>query len=236
MSIVLIFTNPKSWNEIDYDEYAHVKQAWKGLIPNDSRKVVECVLREGDSAKLENMEDRPPHDDGIYLVYDKMDQSSFDKLMEKCPVTDTIILVHTKGKWTIDTMPSCRLPNCKKGLHENYDDRYLYRPIYLILADNKGNKMQRVLDVLGWDPKAVWKAAAQVFMSGCMYPYNDDPGFLAAKDSLIANPALRELVLKFYEEIYPNEAKRNETPKKDRESYASALNTFCDDLFSLVWS
>lgn len=234
MSIVLIFTNPKRWNEIDFGDYLPVKQAWKDLIPNAERTVVECVLREGGSAKLEDMKDRPPHDDGIYLVYDRMDQSLFDKLMEKCPVADTFILVHTGGKWTIDKMPPCRLPNCKQGLHENTDS-YLYHPICLILADDQGNKMQRVLEVLGGDPKAVWKAAAQEFMSGCMYPYYDSPWFLAAKDRLMDNPDTRELVRKFYEEIYPNEKRRNEEPKKNRESYAEALKQFCEDLVAVVW-
>lgn len=234
MSRVLIFTNLKRWTGIDYGELSPVKTEWRGLIPNSTNSVVECVLREDASAQLRLVEDCSIHD-GIYLLYDKMDKSLFDKLMEQCPEEDTFILVHTSGDWTMDKIPSRLLPNCKEGLHENTDDHWLYRPIYLTLADNQGDKMQRVLKVLEADPKAIWDAAAQTFMSGCMYPYFDSPDFLAAKDRLIAYPATSELVRKFYEDIYPNVTKRGEEPPRTRENYSVELKEFCNALVAVFY-
>lgn len=230
MSRVLIFTSLLSWNGIDYGPYQTVKDNWKNGIPAKSREIVECVLDGQGPARLQTVEDLKNVGEGIYLVYDKMCEDTFERMLLQYPENDTFILVHDHGKWTYDLIPNRLRPNSRRGLHENTNPLLLYRSIYLILADEGGDKMERVLDVLGFSRRARLRKAALTFMSGCMIPYNGDPGFLAAKDLLSATLEVGGIVRKFYDEEYPNITKMGETPVRGRDSYRKQFIPVCDVL------
>lgn len=234
MSRVLIFTNWDSWDGIDYGPHQDVKDDWEDSIPDQSREIVECVLDGPGPAYLRVVDDLTVHD-GIYLVYDEMGEESFSKLEQQCSEDDTFILVHNHGRWTYGRIPSRLLHKCRKGLHENTNPSLLYRSIYLILADEGGDKMERVLDVLGFSRRARLRKAAQTFMSGCMTPYNGDPGFLAAKDLLSATLEVGGIVRKFYDEEYPNITKTGETPVRGYDSYRKQYIPVRDELNKAFW-
>lgn len=235
MSRVLIFTSLLSWNGIDYGPYQTVKASWKNGIPAKSREIVECVLDGQGPARLQTVEDLKNVGEGIYLVYDKMCQDTFERMLLQYPEDDTFILVHDHGKWTYDLIPDRLLPNSRRGLHENTNPRLLYRSVYLILADNEGNKMGRVLSVLGFGSRARLQKAAYAFLSGCMIPYNSDPNFLAAKDILSAAPDIGRIVKEFYENVYPNCSKSGEDPVRGYDCYKKQLILVRDVLNKALW-
>lgn len=226
MKRVLIFTDEDSWDDIDLAEYSNVKEQWDPLYPNDDRKAVKFDLSGDGPARLEVADDCLQ--DGVYLLYDDMDAATFHTLTDPCLGEETVVLVHTHGMWNKQTISPHLQLFCLEGSHTNYPDTKLYRPVFLILADNVGNKKDRVLAFLqkGW-----LQGTAHIFMSGCMTPYNANSDFLKAKDCLIAYPATSELVRAFYEDVYPNVTKRGEPPR----DYSNELKVFCKALVSVLW-
>lgn len=230
MKRVLIFTDVDSWDPIDLGDYSDVKDLWDPMYPDDLRKVVMFDLSGTGPASLVSVDDCLQ--EGVYLMYDEMDEVSFHNLTDSCTGEDTFVLVHTSGLWIKETIPAHLQKNCLEGKHINRDDSFLYCPVFRKLADESGNKMERVLDFL---VREQLRKACHLFLSGCMKPYNGDKDFLAAKDRLVADPRFGTLVHDFYENVYPNVTKAGERPPRTYRSYKGQFIPVRNALNATLW-
>lgn len=233
MKRVLIFTDIDSWDLIDLGEYNAVKEQWNVFYPNDSRPIVKCLFDKHGPAELEEVNDC--EQEGVYLVYDEISKSLFNTLMNQCSENDTMLLVHEHGDWTQVKIPQQLKGNCRSGRHENSEpEKFLYNPVFSILADNEGDKFARVIKILNPTEKDQLQNTILAFLMGCMIPYNEDPVFIEAKDKLISNPKCGSMVDNFYENQYPNSTKSGEEPPRSVIDYYEALTSVRDSLMEII--
>lgn len=219
MSIVLIFTNYDSWRPIhpsasSYDD-------WENNYPGDSSPIKKCVFHKGGPATLETA--TSCKEDGVYLVYDKINALSFADLEKLTREKESYVLVHSNGMYHEEDIPTQGKRMTRFGIH-NDDDHCLYYPCFEILTDGKGDELKRIVSLFNPSLEAVLR-----FLNECLMPGNANPQLEDSFKKICSdagnNEKVRKAVTGFYEKYKGH---------KSLEDYEEDLNQIRDILIDFA--
>lgn len=182
MNKVLVFTNAYRWNELSSCFEGIDEFLWdKPFQDIENSKLFKCGVNENNTAILQTTNDYLIPDEGVYLVYDSIDNDLLGNIISQCKDDNLFILVHTRGisKEQIDSFGV----NCIKqqGMH---DSTSYYYDVFEILTDKKPDKTSRIIKVVFMD------TVKKNFLSGCSIPHNNNDQFRLAYNILRKQPGL----------------------------------------------
>lgn len=151
MNKILVFTNAPRWSELrsqfDVDE-----TLWNAQYNTIADKLVLKYGIENGMAVLESMPQISFAEEGIYLVYDQIDKSRLNHLLEQCTNDESFALVHISGVQKSNLGQDVIV---LRGNHDTEDDHYFY-PLFDILTtievgDTVTTKENRIIDSIFLD-------------------------------------------------------------------------------------
>lgn len=169
---VLIFTNASRWESLSFAldlDLNLVDPNWRSNYPNPGTDVSEFEFTNNVS-KLNRVDitQNPITDkDGIFLVYDQLDQTVFDQLKSQCLNGNLYVLAHKSGKYDKSDFNAWNCQNVKEGSHMLTDD--YYPDIFRIITDGNANKMDRII-------RTVFKPSLELvlrYLHNCLVPTYD---------------------------------------------------------------
>ena len=135
----------------------------------------------------------PAHDlsidnEGVYLVYDEIDDNSLKFILNQCSNDELFVLYH-KGDELRNRISKFGV-YCKmvRGYH---DSASCYYDVFDILTDDNPNKTERIIHLV-FLPKI-----KEDFLLGCMTPNNNEDVFVHACNILRNLPYLNNLMEEF---------------------------------------
>ena len=169
MSVVLIFTCYSSW--IGIGSKIRNRAAWdSSSYPNADHPVKKCEFHSGQSAALKDPdEDLACLKDGVYLVYDKIENKLFSQLLDQTEKRESYVLVHEHGDHREKEIPSSGKRITISGIH-GPGTKYFYTPVFKILTDGNGNEQERIITLFNPPLEAVLR-----FLNECLKPNNTNP-------------------------------------------------------------
>lgn len=196
---ILVFTRFEQWNNFDILPGRVEEANWDDNYPDKDNNIliVKCVFLE-DSKKVFLVPidlNKFSNEEGVFLVYDSMDQNSFKTLEKQCEGDVVYVLTHSSGIWKQNGFSNWKV--CPlSGTHNNRNED-VYYPLFDILTDDKGDKMNRIVNTI-FKPR-ILKDTFYHFMLGCGVPKNQDPQLQQAYQSLLEIDELKDEVEKFYD-------------------------------------
>ena len=164
MNKVLVFTNKDSWGGISRSIRNRVK--WNDSYPDGNMSVRYVDYQNGEST-LKGVSELS--EEGVYLVYDKIDRQLLKQLLDGCEHDSLYVLIHSNGdynkKEVFDPWQNVCHIEIKEGLHVFSSAKY-YTPLFDILTDAEGNKLERSI-------KRIFmplKEAALELLNECLVP------------------------------------------------------------------
>lgn len=219
MSIVLIFTNFDSWRPIHPSPSTF--NDWSDNYPDELSPIKKCVFHKDGPATLETA--TSCEEDGVYLVYDKIDDSSFADLKKLTLEKESFVLVHYNGAYHEEDIPTQGKRTTKYGLH-NDDVQWSYYPIFEILTDGKGNEQERIVTLFNPPLEAVLR-----FLNECLKPGNTNPLLEELYQKILSDAKKEENVCKAVTEFY-----KKYKEKKELEDYEDDLTQIRDILIGFA--
>ena len=146
MNKILVFTNAPRWSELksqfDVDE-----ALWNAQYNTIAEKLVLKYNIDNGTAVLENLPELSINEEGIYFVYDQIDEPRLSHLLEQCLNDEVFALVHTSGVQKSNLGQDVIV---LRGNHDTEDENYFY-PLFDILTtievgDTVTTKMNRIID------------------------------------------------------------------------------------------
>ena len=147
MSKILIFTNKDSMESISILRDS-AKKAWGddfACFPEDDKPIYRCDFSPEGPAKL--TPETSCEKEGVYLIFDLIDETSAKALAEPCSEGEVLVLYHSHTKPdVVETFANLANPNrlLLKGQHEETHPELFYYPIFSTLLDEEGNKYSRI--------------------------------------------------------------------------------------------
>jgi hypothetical protein len=222
---VLVFTCYDKWSINIPGSVKKPVPEWNDLYPDKEHPIKECVFNPEcptpntlEDVVVDSLVDKT----GVFLVYDDINpKGPLFKKLKQCDGQDLYILAHTTGK--------CK-PECfagwdafvLEGSHQP-DSKLHYTPLFAILTDNVGNKLNRIIDTV-FKPYNKLEVVLQ-FLHGCLVPNNDDDSFESAYIKLLANNDIKADVEDFYVNTYSKQ-------QKNDSDYQKALSQLRDTLLN----
>ena len=214
MNKVLVFTNYSRWFELKHN-FDIDDVEWNNKYKNiQNDKVLKCGVNKQNMAMLLPVQDLLIDNEGVYLVYDEIDDNSLGFILNQCSNDDLFVLYHKSDELRIRITQFGIYCKMVRGYH---DSASYYYDVFDILTDNKPNKTERIIRLV-FLPKV--KAD---FLLGCMTPDNNSESFVHACNILrnipcLSNPMNDFLVL--YKNNYGSPQFKNKW-----EEIRNALNT-----------
>ena len=212
MSKILIFTNWDSWLKI-----ADVIKGTKWVedsYPDGDHPIVRCECETKEPAKLSFAENCK--EEGVYLIFDEIDESTFGLLKDQCKTGEVIILKHDHTPIEITSVFS-DLRNkvnptiiIKENARHEKQEQYLYRPVFETLNSADDNKIDLILKRLRPTDKEKLKETVLRFLMGSLKPNNTEKSFLTAYKDLCGQTSIGNDVKMFYEKSYKEKKSLNE--------------------------
>lgn len=139
---------------------------WKYSYPNENSPIAICVENQGASATLRPINDFS--EEGIYLVYDEIDNYLLDNLLKECKHNNDrlCVLIHSRGDY--NDLNYFNVRNniyTLRGIHEQ-ERIHFYEPVFDIIIDKDDNKLARVINSI-FMPEVI-----KGFLHECLVPNN----------------------------------------------------------------
>ena len=216
MTKLLIFTNADSLSNLEEDFHAVLREH---AFPTKKRPVV-LVKEDHAGVSIGFVDDFK--NEGLYLIYDKIDERALELLSDQCKDDDVYALVHTYPVWKDRIREIAGNERFREGNHIP-GNQYYYYPVFECLTDSGTDKIERIRDLLRLSEAERVRRAIQKFIIGCNTPYNDAPLFLQVYEELRSIDAFKKKVEGFYKDKYPNKDKKGETPTRNLLDYSAEL-------------
>lgn len=166
MNKVLIFTNAQRWNqlkaEFDVDDVL-----WNAKYNAIADKLVLKYSIVNGTAVLQEPLKLSADQEGIYFVYDKINEREFKPILGQCNNDDVFVLLHSEGITGNVFGPNAQV------LYGNHDteDRHFYYPLFDLLTrveagDSEADKLICIINKIF----KVFKEAALELLSECLEP------------------------------------------------------------------
>ena len=223
MTKLLIFTNADSLSNLEEDFHTALKEH---AFPTKKRPFV-LVKEDNSGVSISFVDDFK--NEGLYLIYDKIDESTLELLSTQCKDDVVYALVHTYPVWKNRIREITGNDRFREGNHIPGDQFYYYH-VFDCLTDLGTDKIKRICDLLRFSEGEKIGRAIQKFIIGCNTPYNDAPLFLKAYETLRSIDAFKEHVEGFYMDKYPNKDKKGEIPTRNILDYSAELAALNDYL------
>lgn len=223
MTKILIFTNADSLSNLEEDFHTALKEH---AFPTKKRSVV-LVKEDNTGVSIGFVDDFK--NEGLYLIYDKIDESTLELLSAQCKDDVVYALVHTYPVWKNRIREITGNDRFREGNHIPGDQHYYY-PVFDCITDSETNKIDRICNLLRYSEEEKIRRAIQKFVIGCNTPYNDAPLFVEAYEKLCSIEDVKERVESFYNDTYPNKDKKGETPTRSLSDYTAELTSLRDFL------
>ena len=179
MNKILVFTNKTSWRGMS--DSIRNKVDWDKSYPKEISPLALCVAEQSGKMTLQLVDNIS--EDGVYLVYDAIDNDKLASILNKCHSDFYYILIHRRPNVSV-------LSDWNKqsviisGMHENKDEEKYY-PLFKILTDDESDKTNRIIK------KVFMETIISNFTDGCRYPKNNSNQFLLAYNILRNNTCLK---------------------------------------------
>lgn len=147
---VLVFTQLEKWNNLDDIILTRVELAdWDDKYPNEFTTIVKFGFSKDTGAYLDKIDlNCISNEEGVFLVYDEIGEDSFKILKEQCNDDKIFVLTHTTGTCQQNSFNDWSMnPFVLSGSHTN-DKADFYNPLFDILTDKDGDKMERILNTI----------------------------------------------------------------------------------------
>ena len=148
MNKILVFTNPIRWNQLKH-EFEVDKTLWNAQYNTIVEKLVLKYDIVDGKAVLKNLPELSVKEEGIYFVYDQIDEAHLKNILGQCVNDEVFVLVHTSGV-KMNSLGHNII--AIQGNHDTEDEHYYY-PLFDILTtiekgDTVSTKVKRVIDSL----------------------------------------------------------------------------------------
>lgn len=148
MNKILVFTNPIRWNQLK-NEFDVDKTLWNAQYNTIVEKLVLKYDIVDGKAVLKNLPELSVKEEGIYFVYDQIDEAHLKNILGQCVNDEVFVLVHTSGV-KMNSLGHNII--AIQGNHDTEDEHYYY-PLFDILTtiekgDTVSTKVKRVIDSL----------------------------------------------------------------------------------------
>ena len=123
---------------------------WDDKYPNENNPIVKFGFPNTSGNAYLNPVDLNgiSNEEGIFLVYDNIDNDRFETLKEQCNGDKVFVLTHTTGNCQQNHFNDWNMnPVVLSGSHTN-DKADFYNPLFNILTDKDGDKMERILNTI----------------------------------------------------------------------------------------
>lgn len=166
MNKILVFTNAERWNqlraEFDVDD-----TLWNAHYNTIDKNIVLKYGIEKGQAVLQEIPDFAILDEGIYLVYDQIEETKLKLLLNNCANDSLFVLLHNRGAKRNSFSEGNMV---LKGNHDTEDAHYYY-PLFNLLTsisagDTVANKTNHII-------KSIFmplKEAALELLNECLVP------------------------------------------------------------------
>ena len=166
MNKVLVFTNPQRWNQLKA-QFDVDNSLWNARYNTIAEKMVlKYGIKDG-TAVLEELPKLTFEEEGIYFVYDQIDETKLKQLLGQCANDEVFALIHTNG------VRKESLSDDIIVLHGNHDteDNHYYFPLFDSLTgvekyDTEADKIIWIINNIF----KVYKEAALELLSECLEP------------------------------------------------------------------
>lgn len=209
MNKVLVFTNADRWydlcNRFNVDEYE-----WNERFHNISNDLIyKCGINSNHLAVLEKTPDISLPDEGVYLVYDSINNDILSTLLNQCKQDNLYVLTHNTGVG-VDTINRFDLYcTVLKGAHDGLS-KHFYEKVFKILSDEKTDKTNRIIH------SVFLSKIKDDFLFGCTIANNHSKSFDHACHTLQNIPHLGNIMNDFMV-LYQNSHGSSEFEAKWKE-------------------
>lgn len=179
MNKILVFTNAYRWNEM-CDCFNVDETRWNAVFQNiENDKIYKCCLDANYTNILEPLSEISISEEGIYLVYDNIDNDLIKSLLNQCTKDNVYVLVHTHGV-NINQIKEADFSGRCMVLQGMHDPTSYYYNVFDILTDNIPDKTCRIISTVF---KPI-EQAKRSFLYGCITPKNESKEFIKAYEIL----------------------------------------------------
>ena len=148
---VLVFTQKGKWiNLVELDKrMKDKKEKWIKKYPNKDKLIAKFGFSNDIGAYLDEIDlNCISNEEGVFLVYDNIDNKSFETLRKQCNGDKVYVLTHTTGTCQRSSFNDWNMnPFVLSGSHTNEKTDF-YNPFFDILTDKDGDKMERILNTI----------------------------------------------------------------------------------------
>lgn len=199
---VLVFTNRDTWKRNINSNPDLRTTNWNNNYPDPTHCIKECDFSKSET----DLEDVIPDDannyankDGIYLIFDSIDDNNFNQLKKMCANNELYVLTHSSGRTvTQDDFSAATTALILPGTHNNEPEDHYY-PIFKILKDTEGDKLNRIIN-------EVFKTQLELetvllFLHGCLGDSRNND-FDKSYQKLHSIPSIQGSVTDFYNKYF----------------------------------
>lgn len=189
MNKVLVFTNYPRWAELQHNNFDTDDVEWNDKYKNiQNDKVLKCGVNKQNVAMLLPAHDLSIDNEGVYLVYDEIDDNSLKFILNQCSNDELFVLYHRGDELRNRITQFGVYCTMVRGYH---DSASCYYDVFNILTDDRPNKTERIIHLV-FLPKI-----KEDFLLGCMTPNNNEEVFVHACNILRNLPYLNNLMEEF---------------------------------------
>ena len=169
MNKVLVFTNAQRWNqlkaEFDVDDVL-----WNARYNTIADKLVLKYSIVNGTAVLQETPELNADQEGVYFVFDKINERELKQILVQCNNDDVFVLLHSDGVTGNVFGPNVQV---RYGNHDT-EDRHYYYPLFELLTrveagDSEADKIIYIIKKI-FQPI---KEAALELLSECLVPKSE---------------------------------------------------------------
>lgn len=161
MKKIIVFTRKSSLN-VAFDDFADEREDIKDL---DGTKATLLLFDENE-AKFTSVNDLSAS--GLYLVYDGISETDFNKLVNDLNKSEFYILKHSKPTFELSGFS-----NIEKGPTEKHDKKGKHYPVLIdVLSDENSEKVKRFFEAVFTDDPEEETLSEDIF--NAIYEHKDE--------------------------------------------------------------
>lgn len=212
---VLVFTDPDTW--IRNISKKIIKSSWKDSYPDSGIPIRECIFQNNETV-LQEVDLKHPEEnaskEGVYLVYDEIDDAEFESLRKMCEDNELYVLTHSRGrdKANVEAYLKEKISDVHlfEGTHDNESAHHYYL-VFKILTDNNDDKLNRIINEV-FKPQSVLETVL-LFLHGCLGGEKNIE-LDSAKATLCSIGEIEGVVEDFYENYFEPEGNEQNVNNK----------------------
>ena len=214
---VLIFTNLSSWSDCISNRIRITN--WCSNYPNDDNNpVYQCADANGtlcwNQVILGNITAAETNRDGVYLVFDNINDKNFQQLIKMCAGNELYVLTHSQGRSQDGLGVFNQWANTLilPGTHSSYPAQHYYT-VFKILHDTENDKLNRIINEV-FKPQLDLETVLR-FLHGCLGD-SRSTGLDDSYQALSTIPSIGKSVTDFYNTYFNSDTYNGHNDKIEK--------------------